>query len=666
MRAAKFFFGVCGMMRRMVLHRASWLFVFAALCIATGRAEFADDHALRSAPRVVPTPVNQLPKAELLATPSVRVLLGYTRRPLHFPDGYTMGLFSFSYSTKANWLFLIDCRDLSAQRIDMPNNDNGSHCAAMVPNGDVYFTPYGNARAYRFNWQTRTFSSIHTDIDKAVYTWDAIGASNGRVYFGTYPNAAFGEYDPATSTWDVREKLVPNTTYVTNLSEDKDGRIRFRAWGPDEVWMTFDPKTRALGKDDAPGGVAPSASIDFAAMVGDKAIAGSIEHQSKTYAVTNPSGRVWELDDDAAPILLGESGIPSEPSWWMKTCNDGIVGVSYFGGMFRYDFATKNFTKGQLDNRAPGGNGIMFLETIAPDCVIGANYSQQNLFAIDPATGAVRESETVVARTGGEPMCAVGLHGKGYLGIYTGSILSVYDPLAPFAFGNNPREFYALGERYGQTRPRAAVTDGALVYISSDSEYSKLGGALAAIDPATEKVDVYHHLIKDQNLPSLAYDAKTRLVWGGTDRWGQMRSHPPTQASALIYAFDPVARTVAHSLDVWPGADVVTVHGAAPGGVLVASSGNEIALIDAATRVVLYKGASPVGIPAAVRNGQDGSPYWLAQGVLYRWDVPVNVLTPCVTAVDARFATECAPGTWLFGTATAVFRAQLGSTDEAR
>ena len=642
------------MMRWFTAILACFLIGAITLC-----AEVPANDALRGAPTVVATPVEQLPKAEHLATPSVRVLLGYTRRPLHFPDGYTMGLFSFSYSTKANWLFLIDCRDLSAQRIDMPNNDNGSHCAAMVPGGDIYFMPYGNARAYRFSWQTRTFSTIETNIDKTVHTWDAMGASNGRVYFGTYPNAAFGEYDPETNVWDVREKIAPNTTYVTNLSEDKDGRIRFRAWGPDEVWMMFDPKTRELTKIELPNSDVIGCEFDVAAMTGEKVLAGSLRHGGKTYGVTNPSGRVWEFAGDAKPNLLGDTGIPSEPSWWMKTCNDGIVGVSYFGGMFRYDFTTKNFTKGQLDNRAPGGNGIMFLETIAPDCVIGANYSQQNLFAIDPATGVVRESETVVARTGGEPMCAVGLQGKGYLGIYTGSILSVYDPLAPFAFGSNPREFFALGEQFAQTRPRAAVTDGALVYISSDSEYSKLGGALAVIDPATEKVDVYHHLINDQNLPSLAYDAKTRLVWGGTDRWGQMRSHPPTQPSALIYAFDPAARAVAHTLDVWPGADVVTVHGVAEDGVLVASSGNEIALIGTASRAVLYKGASPAGIPAAVRNGQDGAPYWLAQGVLYRWDTTENSLTPCVTAVDARFVTEGAPGTWLFGTATSVFRAKV-------
>jgi hypothetical protein len=114
-------------------------------------------------------------------------------------------------------------------------------------------------------------------------------------------------------------------------------------------------------------------------------------------------------------------------------------------------------------------------------------------------------------------------------------LISVFDPKRPFAWERNPRELTALGERFLQTRPRAAVTDGRLVYISSDSAYNHLGGALAVIDPQTERVDVHHQLIRDQDLPTLAYDPATKLIWGGANRWGQMRSHPPTQESSLIY-----------------------------------------------------------------------------------------------------------------------------------
>jgi len=54
-----------------------------------------------------------------------------------------------------------------------------------------------------------------------------------------------------------------------------------------------------------------------------------------------------------------------------------------------------------------------------------------------------------------------------------------YEPEKPLEFGKNPRELISLAEKYHQTRPRDAATDGSLVYISSDSSYNYLGGALA-------------------------------------------------------------------------------------------------------------------------------------------------------------------------------------------
>lgn len=633
------------------------LTVPVALALADEYRPNPPEHPLRGMPNSVSRGIEQLPNFELLGTPEVRTLLGYTRRPLHFPDGHTMGLFSFSYSTTANWLYLVDCRDLTFERFDMPNNDNGSHCAAMTPDGNIYFMPYATGRAYVFRTGDRMFEQLETEVPQGEYTWDALGASNGRVYFGTYPNAYFGEYDPVSGEWTLRKNVVANTKYVTGFQESPQGVLKFKAWGPDEVWLSFDLKTRELGRADPPAAI-PLSGKDWLLPEGDTQFAASIEWNGRWYAISNPTGRFWQIVN-GMPELRGETGFPAEPTWWLKTVDDGIAGVSYFGGMFRYEEASGAFKTDQLNNRAPGGNAIMFIESITPDCVVGANYSQQNLFTINPNTGAIRESGSSIARTSGEPMCAIGFGGKAYLGIYTGSLISVFDPKEPFRYGVNPLEIAALGKDYAQTRPRAAVTDGKLVYITSDSEYNKLGGALAVVDPSTASVDVYHHLIPDQNLPSLAYDPVGRLLWGGTDKWGQMRSHPPTQPSALIYAFDPESRKVVHRLEPWPNADVVTVHGVLPGGVVVASNADEIAVIDAVGAEVLYKGVSPIGIPGRIRIGADGRAYCLARGVLYQWESPTNTLRPVATAIDARDLTETSPGTWLLATPTSVLKVRV-------
>jgi hypothetical protein len=301
----------------------------------------------------------------------------------------------------------------------------------------------------------------------------------------------------------------------------------------------------------------------------------------------------------------------------------------------------------------------MFLAAVTPHCVIGSNYSQQNLFRIDPETGAIVESEAPVSRTSGEPMCAVGFHGKGYIGIYTQSVLSVFNPERPFGFAKNPIEIACLGDQYKQTRPRDAVEDGKFVYITSDSAYNELGGALAIIHPRTRRVEVLRHLIKDQNLPSLDYDPVTKLLWGGTDRWGQMRSCPPTQESALIYAFDPETRTVVDMLKPWPGADVVRVHGVSRNGILVASCSDQIALVHTPSREVLYIGAFPAAIPSKLQRGADGKSYCLA-GDLFEWNFDDNCLKVRARTEGAMFLAESSPGTWVFANETSIYRLRLG------
>lgn len=616
------------------------------------------DSPLRRAPTLLAVETSRLPQAKRLGTPVVRTLLGYTRRVLHLSDGHTLAVFSFGGSAQANWLFLIDSRRLTSERFPIPNNDIASHGAALGRDGHIYLMPYGNGRAYRFDTRVRQFTPLQTGLPSTEYTWEAFGASNGRLYFGTYPSAYFGEYDPAADRCELWRQVVPNTKYVTQFDETGEGRIRFKAWGPDEVWMTFDPQKRRLERAAPPLALpTPSAPLPDPPP-GDERFQGVVTVEGRRFALGFPSSRLWEIRAEAAPVLCGDPRSPAEP-WYLETVADSIVGISHFGTLFRYNPRTGNFKRGALDNRAPGGNPIMFLEAVTPRHVIGANYSQQNLFCIDPQTGRIHSSDGMVARVTGEPMCAVGYGGRAYVGIYVRSILSVYDPKRPFEYGKNPRELIELGARYAQTRPRAAVAGDGLVFISSDSDYNHLGGALAVIDPRTERVEVYHHLIRDQNLPTLAYDPAARLLWGGTDRWGQMRSHPPTQPSALIYAFDPAARKVVTTLTPWPGANVVSVLGVSTNGILVASSGKEIALIDTASCAVLYQGPMPTGIPALLRRGADGLLYYLSGGTLHRWDLARNEITPVAASPGCYHLAEPTPGTWLLANATTVYVTSL-------
>ncbi len=636
-----------------------WLLILALWVYEAETMHAAESETpLHRAPRLVSVPADRLAQAEMLGTPEVRTLLGYTRRVLHLHDGHTLAVFSFGSAEHANRMFLIDSRNLKVQSLDIPHNDFASHGAALGKDGNIYIMPYGAGHAYHYDVHAGQFAPIETGLPAGEYTWDAFGASNGRIYFGTYPNAYLGEYDPATGKCALWKQVVPNTKYVVDFQEDNAGRILCRAWGPDNVWLAFDPQTRRVERTEAPTSTAPMSSAAPALPEGDTGLTGPVVVAGRRFVLSFPSSRLWEIGPEGKMTLCGESRSPAEP-WYLEATPGAVVGISHFGAVFRYDVAHGQMQRRQLPNRVPGGNSIMFLEAITPRCVLGGNYSQQNLFQIDPETSKIKASEQMTARVTGEAMCAVGLQGRAYLGIYVDSLLAVYDPKHPFAYGKNPQELIALGARYAQTRPGDATTDGKSVFICSESAYGHLGGALAVIDPKTRHVDVYPHLLPDQDLSSLAYDPQTGLIWGGTNRWGQMRSHPPTQPSAVLYAFDPTTRQLAATLTPWPGADVVSVLGVSGNGVLVATNGQEVALIDTRQRAILYQGALPIGVPGKVRRGSDGAGYTLAGGTLYRWDFTQNTLTPVATTPGCVYLTEVSPNVWAVANTASVYCVRL-------
>ena len=386
-------------------------------------------HAASPPPKMIDVDRAALPKAERIATPPVRTLLGYTRRLLRLPDGHTIGAFSYSNSAPANWLFLIDGRDLSSKRFAMPNNDIGSHGAALGTDGNIYVMPYGSPRAYRFDVARETFEPIDVPgLPPGEYTWDAIGAADGCIYFGTYPHAYLGRYEIATGKTRLWPNVAPKTTYVSHMEADGEG-VRFRAWGPDQVWMRIDATMDEPVRVDAPA---------------------------------------------TAPAKPKE-GLP-EPVW-VERVRDAEVTIGHFGSLKR----------------------------------------------------------------------------------------------------------------------------------------------------------------KDQNLTSLAYDPKHKLVWGGTNRWGQMRSAPPTQESAVVYAFDPESRKVVATLTPTKGADHLTILGCADDGTVVARSGDGIVMIDGATREIAHRGGWPVE-PAAMRRGADGHQYFLADGHLWRWSITDDAVVPIVPLTNAPFS----------------------------
>lgn len=638
--------------RNTILRRRCGGFILGLLTLAI-HGEIPRDSPLRHAPVVRSADAAKLPRPTFLDTPQVRTLVGYTRRVLHLHDGHTLAVFSFSDNGLANWLFLVDSRDLSADRYEMPNHDVGSHSAALGSDGNIYCMPYGTGRAYKFDTKSRKFSELPPiGLPPGELTWDAIGSKSGNsIYFGTYPNACLVRYDIGTQKAEVRPHIAPNATYVMDFSEDETG-IHCHAWAPGDRWLTVhgDAFIVEHGKKPAsapafvpPSDSSPNESARNLTKIGDR-----------RFAMGWPSGRLLEFADGRT-IERGDPHAPAE-LWYLEPAGEALVGISHYGATFRFDLKSNQFEHRQLANLAAGGNRIMFLEAITPHCVIGANYSQQNLFRVDPQTGTVQSFNSMVAAAPGELTCAIGFEGQAYIGAYSHAMILQYDPQRAMSFLQNPRELISLHDRFAQTRPRDVATDGRHVFFTFDSDYGKLGGALAEVDPSTGHVEAFAQPVKDQNLPSLAFDRKSHMLWLSTDRWGQQRSAPPTQATALLAEWDPEQKRIVKTLAPWPVVDEIEILGCTGDGILVVAAAGELALIDTTSATVLWHGRCPIGAANKFRRGADGAYYCLGNGTLYRWQFSDNSLTPIAITAGCTYLTEYAPGQWALANNASVYR----------
>ena len=343
------------------------LVIGVVLAVALG-AEVPGDSALRRAPRVVAG--TGLARARLLGTPEVPTLLSYTRRVLHLPDGRTLGFFSYSGgSAKANWLFLLDGRDLTSKRVDIPNNDIASHGGTLGADGNIYVMPYSTGRAYRYRVSTGQFETLSAPgVPAGELTWEAMGARDGSIYFGTYPNAYFGRYEPARDRWTLVKQVAANTKYVTQFSEDAEGRIRFKAWGPEEVWLRFDPKSGQTERVEAPAAGAVREMPEV--PKGDTEFSREVTAGGRRFVVSFPSSRLWEAPEEGGLVERGDPKSQAE-SWFLEAVPGAVIGIGLQGVAFRYDLETGKFTRRQLPTLAAGGNALMFVEALSPRAVVG-------------------------------------------------------------------------------------------------------------------------------------------------------------------------------------------------------------------------------------------------------------------------------------------------------
>jgi hypothetical protein len=244
----------------------------------------------------------------------------------------------------------------------------------------------------------------------------------------------------------------------------------------------------------------------------------------------------------------------------------------------------------------------------------GSTMMPSRLFKIDPRGGGLADIGTIGV---GEIYSFLSVDQRLLMANYFGqdhAPLMVYEPGGP----GSPRQVHYDGQQH-DWRPEAMILGpNHRVYVGARAGYGLLGGPLTEWNPATDEIQSFPDLIKDQDVISLV--SVGDLIVGGTTVIGGTGSHP-TQTEARLFTFDPATHRVVTETVAVRGAQKVTDLVVAPDGLVYGLADRTPFAFDPATREVVWASArqldgEPLFNSAAV--GPDGRVWGLSDAGIFK------------------------------------------------
>ncbi|MBI2432542.1 MAG: PQQ-like beta-propeller repeat protein [Candidatus Hydrogenedentes bacterium] len=459
------------------------------------------------------------------------------------------------------------------------------------------------------------------------YLWQFCVAPDGKLYAGTYPTAKLVSFDPKTGAMAELGVMDPDQKYTRNLAIGPDGKVYLGiGYGRANV-VAYDPATGThtsiLPEEYRNDPAQTTASVwkgsDGNVYVSATKMSGEgDQRQPQSVTLTPRDGQLVE-----APAPPGAADF--------RTLKDGrrVLNENMNG---TYDLVSPD---GTVEHRtftyAGDGAGLFMVSNGPLGRIYGGTYMPNELFWYDPATGAL-ENPGNPSEVGGETYSMLDHHGVLYLCAYPGSFLSKWDPKLPWNYGrapeNNPRGFGPLG--VGHLRPRAMIHGPEeRLYIGSYPEYGRHGGSLGVWDPREDTlIENYHHLIKNQAIISLVYDAESDLIFGGSSTQGGGGTDP-IEPEAKFFAFDPATKAL--SFEMVPVSGVQYIRSLCLLGrkVYGVANADTLFVYDISQKEIVHTAPLGVGsvLDCSLQPWKEGQLYGIASTKIFRLDPQTYAVT---------------------------------------
>ncbi len=460
--------------------------------------------------------------------------------------------------------------------------------------------------------------------ESETYVWSlANGEGDDCIYGSTYGNGKVVSYNTRTGQMRDYGQLRTGQRYTRPIVVGKDGWVYTTVGTTAPDYIGLDPRTgehQSSRPDELAGMPVPELA---------QGGWGRFRKGVDGHAYQRDGGKWYRLVAGKAE-LIADAELPGPAVLALK---DGrrLAGVYPEGRWVLHDPATGQDTSGDFEYESAGMEAFVIGE--GPDgCIYGSTALPLWLFRTDPRTGT-NEVLGNPSRSGGELYSLLTLDGLLWTFGYPNAYVSSYDPTKPWSFGdapeNNPRNFGMMGD--GHLRPRAVILGPERkIYVGSYAPYGELGGAMGVFDPVEGKVtENYRHLIRNQSISALAYDAASGLVFGGSAISGGGGT-TPSEKEAVFFTWDTVAKELVQQCVAVAGDTITPAMTVADGKVfLVTRPSNTLSVWDIEGQKMIDHRPMPYGsiVEICLELHSDGMIYGLTNQAVIRIDPKTHEIT---------------------------------------
>ena len=446
------------------------------------------------------------------------------------PNGRGGEALYFNFNQISGKLFLVqvDPDTGEARQFNAPQGP-GAWALIAGPDGKIYLGTWDGALILRFDPKQpdKGIEVVGKPSPTEEYLWQYDTGKDGKLYACTYPQAKLVSFDPKSGAMEDLGRVHPTEMYSRTLAVGPSGKV-FVGIGPEKGdLVVFDPATKQHRSLLTPEVRAASGWSNAGGFVG-------VSRRSDGNVYAEFGTNLMRCDEESL------SRVASAPERPKMKLHDGRVITAFERGKFTVLDPASGKSVERTFKYAGNGDHIFVVGVGPSNCVYGSTVMPLEVFRYDPRANA---SEDLGAMPGGEVYSILEDRQKLYLCYYGGSVMNLYDPAKGFwKFGSeadcNPVSFGGVGD--GHLRPRAMIRGpGDLIYVGSEPPYGQLGGAMGVWDPRQNKtVENYRHIVTNQSIVSLAWEPKSRLIFGGSATVGGGGTRP-TETEAKFFAFDP-------------------------------------------------------------------------------------------------------------------------------